>query len=276
MLISPQRIVSLWEMISYLSGNTFAAVGNISQFSNMLHDVEPTGVNQVGIPDSQFITLHSSVKEVERIAVELGLDATIDIARDCIELMVRHEFTPSHYILSQADAERLCWSLGALVRCLTSQLQSRAVIVFDSRNSKFITSDDPPFGKCVDDAFPKASEEVSEGAKCLALQRNTACVFHLMRAMELSVARLAEAIPTGKPTDKEWGKILSDIGAAIEAMPRGAKRNQWSESHSHLYHVKQAWRNDTMHPKKTYTDEQAQAVFDAVRSFMVHLAPLVG
>jgi hypothetical protein len=53
------------------------------------------------------------------------------------------------------------------------------------------------------------------------------------------------------------------------------KRDAWSESHSHLYHVKQAWRNGTMHPKKTYTQEEAEAVFAAVRVFMRHLAKLL-
>lgn len=269
------RVASLWEMISYLNGNTFAAVGNLSQTAHMLHGVEGNPNGEVGIISSVFITLHQSVCEVERIAKELDLDATIDCAKDCIDLLMRHRAGETSYFMDPADCERLSWSLNSLVRAFTSQMQSRVVMVFDSRNSKFVTSDDPPFGKEVDDAFPKASEEISEGAKCLALQRNTAAVFHLMRAMELSVARLSEAIGTGKTTDKEWGKILSDIEVAIKAMPKGAERDQWSESHTHLYHVKQAWRNTTMHPKKTYTDQQAQSVFDAVRSFMVHLAPLV-
>jgi hypothetical protein len=75
--------------------------------------------------------------------------------------------------------------------------------------------------------------------------------------------------------EKEWGKLLSDIGGKIEAMPKGDKRNRWSESHTHLYHVKQAWRNDTMHPKKTYTGEEAAAITVAVRSFVTHLAGLI-
>jgi hypothetical protein len=50
--------------------------------------------------------------------------------------------------------------------------------------------------------------------------------------------------------DREWGKLLSDIVKKIEAMPKGDDCNRWSESHTHLYHVRHAWRNDTMHPKQ--------------------------
>lgn len=99
-------------------------------------------------------------------------------------------------------------------------------------------------------------------------------VFHLMRAMEAAVKALALRVGAAH-VEKEWGKLLSDISTAIEAMPKGAERDRWSESHSHLYHVKQAWRNDTMHPKKTYTEEEARTVYQAVRSFMTHLASLL-
>lgn len=262
-------------MISYLNGNTFAAVGNLSQTSHMLLNAEIDSEENVWIVDRVFITLHQSIREIERISLELQLDASIDLCVDCLELMTRHRAVPSQYIMKHADSERLSWSLSSVVRAFTSQMQSRVVMVFDGRNSKYVTSDDTTFGQAVDDAFPKAAEEISEAGKCLALHRFTASVFHLMRAMELAVARLSEAIGTGKSTDKEWGKILSDIGSAIKEMPTGSERDRWSESHTHLYHVKQAWRNDTMHPKKTYTEEEAQSVFDAVRSFMVHLAALV-
>ncbi len=58
-------------------------------------------------------------------------------------------------------------------------------------------------------------------------------------------------------------------------MPRGEQRDEWSGRHVNLYHVKQAWRNSTMHPKETCTSEQAKEVFDAVRVFMRQLATLV-
>ena len=58
-------------------------------------------------------------------------------------------------------------------------------------------------------------------------------------------------------------------------MPSGEVRDLWSKSHVHLYHVKQAWRNDVMHPKKTYTEEEAKAAFSAVKSFMHHLSDLI-
>ena len=270
--------VSLLDMISILTGGTFSSVGNLSQAADMFYrTVEAEEGDFLFLRTDLRDTLEKSINEILRVATESDLDATAEIATTCWDLLARARIVDADAsVIKKSDGERLSWMLNTLNRTLAAQMQSRVVIVFDSRNSKYILDDSSPFGAGVDDAFPKAAEEISEAAKCLALQRHTACVFHLMRAMELAVARLAEAIGTGKPTDKEWGKILSDIGQAIEALPKGSERDRWSESHSHLYHVKQAWRNDTMHPKKTYSEEQSQAVFDAVRSFFMHLAPLVG
>jgi hypothetical protein len=53
--------------------------------------------------------------------------------------------------------------------------------------------------------------------------------------------------------DLEWGKILSNMSPPIEAMPKGNEKKEWSAAFTLLMHVKQAWRNPTMHPKQTYT-----------------------
>jgi hypothetical protein len=127
--------------------------------------------------------------------------------------------------------------------------------------------------------FPKAQEDLARAGDCLALQQSTAVVFHLMRAMEVVVQRLGKKLGVTN-TDKEWGKILSDVHRAIEKMPNGTpkektKRNAWSEAHANLYHVKQAWRNETMHPKQTYDRAEALAVYTSMQVFMTHLAKLV-
>ncbi|HST51346.1 MAG TPA: hypothetical protein VLJ61_04985 [Pyrinomonadaceae bacterium] len=44
-----------------------------------------------------------------------------------------------------------------------------------------------PFGQKVADRFPSASYDIAEASKCFALERNTACVMHLMRAAEVGL-----------------------------------------------------------------------------------------
>jgi hypothetical protein len=147
-------------------------------------------------------------------------------------------------------------------------------------NASYLCSQVELIGTEIESAFPKTIEDWDEAAKCLAFERPTACVFHLMRAMELAVQRLYSELGLTGEIEREWGKLLSDIGKSIEAMPNASPedkqaRNKWSAAHTHLYHVKQAWRNEVMHPKQTYTEVEAKAVFDAVKSFMRHLSGLL-
>ena len=52
------------------------------------------------------------------------------------------------------------------------------------------------------------------------------------------------------------------------------KKNDWEEARVNLAHIGSVWRNNTMHPAKSYTVEQAADVLDAVRVFMASLARL--
>jgi len=51
-------------------------------------------------------------------------------------------------------------------------------------NEPLLDPDFDHFGKKVAQAFGGAVEGISEAAGCLALERPTACIFHLMRALE--------------------------------------------------------------------------------------------
>lgn len=154
------------------------------------------------------------------------------------------------------------------------ELQTRCFVVIPFEYLEHYKQSGPVFGANVHDAFPLAAEDLSEAGRCLALGRYTASVFHLMRAMECAVQTLSIKLGITN-VDREWGKLLSDITQKIEAFPKGDLRDQWSEVRTNLYHVKQAWRNNTMHPKQTYTESEAKAIFDAVRVFMNDLVPLV-
>ena len=134
--------------------------------------------------------------------------------------------------------------------------------------------DPEPFGSAVLNVFDESRDDIEAAGKCLALGQGTACVFHLMRATEACVQMLGTKLGVNN-VEKEWGKILSDLKRKIDAMDKGDTKDKWSECHNNLFTVKQAWRNPTMHPKKTYTPDQAEEVFVAVRTFMRHLATLI-
>jgi len=137
--------------------------------------------------------------------------------------------------------------------------------------------DAPLFGEAVALKFGDAVTDIQEAGKCFALARYTACVFHLMRVMEHSVQYLGKQLGVGLVEEKNWHNILDEVDKAIKNLPVGTgrqkgERNKFSQASAYLRMVKDAWRNDVMHPKGTYTGEEAERVFRNVKDFMVHLA----
>jgi hypothetical protein len=158
-------------------------------------------------------------------------------------------------------------------------LEDSSVYCVAANRVEYIRNPSTIFGAEVYAKFADVSYDMAEAALCLAMSRNTACVFHLMRVLEHSVNRLGNrlsaTIVDKNSRDLEWGIVIANITAKVEAMPRGDERNEFSANVSLLYHVKQAWRNSTMHPKQTYTDDEAVTVFNATKSFLNNLAALL-
>lgn len=138
-----------------------------------------------------------------------------------------------------------------------------------------------PFGPEVAEAFPAAGTDVEEAAKCLALDRGTASVFHSMRVMEFGLrALISESFGNpeflkGKAT---WGTIYGRIRDESKK-PDGTIRAAWAGRQERLSHlallasqVADAHRNPTMHCERMYTVEQARDVFNATGAFMRRLA----
>lgn len=77
-----------------------------------------------------------------------------------------------------------------------------------------------------------------------------------------------------------WGQILGKVKTAIAALPGGTqpdldRKRQFDELATLLHHVKEAWRNPSMHAAQKYTGEEAGAVYAAVRAFVRKVAAVV-
>jgi hypothetical protein len=129
-------------------------------------------------------------------------------------------------------------------------------------------------------AFPNASFELEEGAKCWALGRHTASVFHAMRVLEIGLNAFSKFLKIPDPvkvTDRSWGKILESIEAVLDE--RWPKNRRTASSvgaeletlYVTLDAVKNPWRNTTMHVEKTYAPHDAIHILRCTGVFMMEL-----
>ena len=145
--------------------------------------------------------------------------------------------------------------------------------------SHFLKTD--PFGEEIPRKFPVTRDDIEEAGKCLAFGRATACVFHLMRVVEVGLRALAASLnnPNLDPKrNPNWETILRK-GDEDLAKPLNQRSPEWqadesffSTAHANLRAVKDAWRNSTMHIERRYDPEEAEEVWNAVKAFMRHLS----
>lgn len=142
------------------------------------------------------------------------------------------------------------------------------------------------FGTEVWKQFPSTVFDLEEAVQCFAYERYTACVFHLMRAMEEVVRRWAVSLginltrPGATLKDRMWDDLSREIEQKVDALPRSTEfeKDQWNEQRATLVslsHVRHVWRNATMHPQEKYLDSEAHEVFEASRVLLKKIAGIV-
>jgi hypothetical protein len=132
------------------------------------------------------------------------------------------------------------------------------------------------FGARVAVRFPTTEFDIMEAGNCYAMGRGTACVFHLMRVMEVGVQSFGGVLGVQLASEKNWQNILDEINKAIKGLPSKAPKTvAMSQVAAHLYNVKVAWRNQVMHPHDKYTMDEAKDILGHVESFMKTLAEFI-
>ena len=107
-----------------------------------------------------------------------------------------------------------------------------------------------------------------------------ACVFYLMRVLEVGLRALGSSLnnPTLDPKhNPSWEAILKkcddELAKPMKSCPQWKTDDLfYSKATANLRAIKNAWRNPTMHVEISYEADEAEDVFNAVRGFMRHLS----
>jgi hypothetical protein len=254
---------SLWDMYE-LKLKAFVDVQDlIVQWSTMLHN-----------EDRRFfpkVNDHNKGQLTAQMGELLGqlLPGEFDMCRKAAERLLTT-------LARTNDAKEIRADIEDLRRRLLDQMDSVFSLALTAQDRQFYEPQSPLFGATVEAKFSNMSEDIAEAGKCLGLNRATAAVFHLMRVMEIGVRRFGDVLGVTLADDKNWQNILDEINKAIRALDQKLPlTKKYAAASAHLYNVKLASRNEVMHPKQTYTFEEASKVFSATDAFIRDLAHLI-
>ncbi|CAN7289943.1 hypothetical protein [Mesorhizobium sp. LjNodule214] len=269
---APGKLWSLLDMFKFEGAHFFSSMEWLSQ------------LDYISRQDAQFFANERNQKYAleccDKLLVELeNLQLPLSIKmvgrlRYAIDIKNNPEYAV------EVVRNRYSTVLGELKNRIEDELANAVVYSLSPSEAGYSRGTEPPFGDEVRKCFQDTAFDLEEARKCMSFARWTAVVFHLMRALEVAVGalgkKLSATVANGHGGSLTWGVIIANIAAKIEKLPKDyPNRAAYSQAQALLYHVNQAWRTETMHPKQTYTEEEAKAVYEASGSFMRHLAGLL-
>jgi len=267
-----KRIWNLWDMLKF-NADFFV-------FSTKALGVYRGLASQTGITSNTLATMFDPIASALNQTRDSCANAGLRMTTLCIEQQLRHLEGFKKIPQNTAIAQEIAHGLEEVQNRLQDELSLQFLLSLTPKEAEWFSINAPRFGGGVEDKFPALVEDIDESAKCLGLGRYTASVFHLMRVMERGVQTFGQKLGITAVNilgqEKNWQNILDEINKSVKSLPQiDSLTKRYANISSNLYNVKLAWRNEVMHPKATYTPDEAEAIFLAVRGFMRELASVI-
>jgi hypothetical protein len=221
-------------------------------------------------------------ESMRRLGADLGL-----LHRECEKLGLKFSTAQIRRLINKPldrpeTFAELLQRIDEIVQRIWDELNERTFIQIDQTTAEFY---DPPISSEwseIAERF-KCSFDIEEARKCLALERSTAAVFHLMRITESAVLELQLFLD--KPDPKaHFGSVL----ARLDTLNR---KTEFKDLPDHLkqyraflidiipqmYAVKNSWRDKVAHvdgkvvPVDVFTHAMAIKIHDATLTLMQKL-----
>jgi hypothetical protein len=219
-------------------------------------------------------------KLIERLESECHKIGLTDVLKELHAFDLDH-LQPFPGLIRGFVLEQLRLELEKLSRKIAGSLSTGLFMVIPADKAEYYNHPEL-FGSQVAAKFPKANKEITEAGNCYATGNHTACVFHLMRAVELGARCLVRRLKVKTLRHRvelcDWGSIATALNEAVKNLPKrkSLKASETAAFYSHavaqFFNFKDAWRNQVAHTRDIYDEHVAMSVMVNTRQFVEHLA----
>ena len=165
----------------------------------------------------EIAPLHRAAESLVRVAADAELDATHEAASRLLSLLdlLKQNFLRDGLVhIDENNYQRLNDYLKQTDTAVGDQLRSRYALMLSASDKRNYLPKEPLFGAQVFDRFAIANDDIAEAGKCLALERGTATVFHLMRVMEVGLRALGKEL--GIPYAPSWESYIKQLESLLD------------------------------------------------------------
>lgn len=277
LIVPPFQIVSLFRMLKFNAGLLHLLGSNLhSTIDGVMHQMEVRGHGAV-VLEEEGTEAHEIVEALYPECKRLDLQRAIE-RLDELKLSLPRLIAFQHSLASfYHQMEELDLAIG-------KDLGDKLFLCVSKQDSEFYDRGDL-FGPQVRDHFPEASKEITFAGNCYATGNYTACVFHLMRAVEIGARVTVKALGVKKYLSKsvelcDWGQLIGALQKGVTDLSSKqntsaqakAKYEFYNHAMAQFRNFKDAWRNNISHKRTTYLQGTALDIINSTRYLMVHLA----
>jgi hypothetical protein len=207
---------------------------------------------------------------------KVGLSITASMAEDLIADLEGEKQKSQNY-------QWLVDQVSIIEKLADKELQGKFFLYIPPERAKFWPQRNAqnPLGEDVMLSFPSTTFDAANAGICLATMMSTACVFHLMRVLEIGLAALGNVFGISL-AHTNWEPAIREIESKIREMHKDPawkahpdckeQQEYYAQAASHFGILKDAWRNHTMHVRGKYTEVEAERIFETVKALMQKLA----
>jgi len=274
--LRPYVLISFWDMIQIHLKVISEAVYSLQEMKDALE--RPDDAEDEGDPEPNDLSCYrEEFKELsESLETRFEKNQFKESIARCNTLV--GALYPGH----KTSKDLLLSHITELLWSLRVELLEVKCVYIPPKNAGLFEREDL-FGIAVATMFPEAKLDIKAAGTCLAIDLNTAAIFHLMRAAEYGLRSLARdmQIPmTKSPIEfKTWGAVIDSMDEKMAAVkgPASPHKSEELEFYSSLIQdaksLKNLWRDEVMHARNMeYTDLDALSAYGHVKRFMEVLA----
>lgn len=270
-LMDRYRVGELVDLQSFMCG--------LAHFvREMSHRGHPPGSVIFCMTADQHAMFNDRVAKFHELLEEIDLPVSAIRSKKVVEILRSATLdAEGEYSVQGQALMDLGGDIGSIANIVGDELKTKLFVMLPSNKSAYYQPEQPVFAKEVVDRLPNCTSDMFEAGNCFALGRHTACVFHLMRLMEVGVQEFGTKLGVALATELNWQNILERLNPIIKKAKDAKDPNAvaYASIQAHLYNVKIAWRNEVMHPKATYDEEEARGVLSAVQAFLADLVKVI-
>ncbi len=258
---TPFGLWSLWDMQRFYAHKFIYTLTLLDQITTFAEEKCSVEIDQNSEAVASF---HQEVDELLDHLKVLGLRISYKVLEEA----------KKYIIANSVFNEVVVRGFRQTRSTIQHELEDVLVFCVKNENAEYWEQANPLFGLEIDNAFPSSSFDIKEAGKCFAVGRATACVMHLMRAMEKPLQVMASDLGVSLKRDN-WGNALIQIETAIAALnikTDADKKEFHSAAAVQFRFFKDAWRDSSMHARAKYVEEEAEDILLAVKAFMRHLS----